>query len=94
MGNMLILNVLRNSGSKYFCYRHIFSIVLRAIADPYYQFIMVDIGSYVRHSDSAIFENSDFITIISRMDCYCHQNHCPVQMIPFLMLNRRQRIWT
>jgi len=48
------------SGTSYFCYKNYFSIVLLAIVDPYYNFIIVDIGSYGRHSDSAIFENSSF----------------------------------
>lgn len=48
------------SGSSYFCYKNFFSIVLLAIVDPYYNFTVVDIGSYGRHSDSAIFENSSF----------------------------------
>lgn len=37
-----------------------FSIVPLALVDPFYRFIVVDIGSYGRHSDSRIFENSDF----------------------------------
>lgn len=48
------------SGSSFFCYKHFFSIVLLAVVDPFYNFIIVDIGSYGRHSDSAIFENSSF----------------------------------
>lgn len=49
-----------NSGSNYFCYKSYFSIVLLAIVDPYYKFLIVDIGNYGRHSDSGIFENSVF----------------------------------
>ncbi|XP_069684976.1 uncharacterized protein [Periplaneta americana] len=49
-----------NSGSNYFCYKNFFSIVLLAIVDPFYKFLVVDIGSYGRHSDSGIFENSKF----------------------------------
>ena len=30
------------------------------MVDPYYKFIVVDIGSYGRHSDSGIFKNSAF----------------------------------
>lgn len=48
------------SGTSYFCYKNYFSIVLLAIVDPYYNFTIVDIGSYGRHSYSAIFENSLF----------------------------------
>jgi hypothetical protein len=42
------------------CYENYCSTVLLAIVDPYYKFIVVDIGSYGRHSDSGIFENSAF----------------------------------
>jgi hypothetical protein len=48
------------SGTNYFCYKKYFSIVLLAIVDPFYNFIIDDIGSYGRHSDSAIYENSLF----------------------------------
>ena len=40
--------------------RNYCSIVLLAIVDPYYKFMVVDIGSYGRHSDSGIFKNSAF----------------------------------
>lgn len=48
------------SGTSYYFYKNYFSIVLLAIVDPYYNFIIVDIGNYGRLSDSAIFENSSF----------------------------------
>jgi hypothetical protein len=48
------------SGSNYLFYKNYFSIVLLAIVDPLYKCIVVDIGSYGRHSDSGIFENSAF----------------------------------
>jgi len=48
------------TGSSFFCYKHFFSIVLLGIVDPNYKFLIVDIGSYGRHSDSSIFENSSF----------------------------------
>lgn len=49
-----------NSGSEYFCYKNFFSIVLLAIVDPCYKFLVVDIGNYGRHSDSGIFQQSTF----------------------------------
>jgi hypothetical protein len=49
-----------SNGSNYFCYKNDCSIVLLAIVDPYYKFIVVDIGSYGRHNDSGIFKNSAF----------------------------------
>jgi len=48
------------TGSSFFCYKNFFSIVLLGIVDPNYKFLIVDIGSYGRHSDSSIFENSSF----------------------------------
>ena len=59
-GKHIKLKCPAKSGSNYFCYKNIFSIVLLAIVDPYYKFMVVDVGSYGRHSDSAIFENSTF----------------------------------
>lgn len=59
-GKHIRLKCPRNSGSSYFCYKNFFSIVLLAVVDQYYKFMVVDIGSYGRHSDSAIFENSAF----------------------------------
>ncbi|KAL0883304.1 hypothetical protein ABMA27_016715 [Loxostege sticticalis] len=49
-----------NSGSNYFNYKSYHSIVLLAVVDPFYNFLVVDIGAYGRHSDSGIFENSSF----------------------------------
>jgi len=43
-----------------FATNSIFSIVLLAIVDPFYKFIMMDIGSYWHHSNSGIFEDSLF----------------------------------
>lgn len=59
-GKHVRLECPRNSGSNYFCYKLFFSIVLLAIVDPFYKFLVVDIGSYGRLSDSGIFENSTF----------------------------------
>lgn len=50
-----------NSGSQFFCYKNFVSLVFLAVVDPYYKFMVVDIGSYGRHSDSGIFENITFL---------------------------------
>lgn len=47
-----------NSGSMYFNYKAYFSVVLMAIADAKYKFTYVDIGSYGKDCDSAIFKRS------------------------------------
>uniref|UniRef100_A0A182F8H5 DDE Tnp4 domain-containing protein n=1 Tax=Anopheles albimanus TaxID=7167 RepID=A0A182F8H5_ANOAL len=49
-----------NSGSDYHCYKGFFSVVLLAVVDPNYKFIIVDIGAYGRESDSTIFRESNF----------------------------------
>lgn len=50
----------KKSGSSYYCYKNFFSVVLLAVVDHDYKFVIVDVGSYGRHSDSAIFENTAF----------------------------------
>ena len=47
-----------NSGSKFFHYKHSFSVVLLALVDARYKFTVVDIGSYGRKSDGGIFAHS------------------------------------
>ncbi|XP_047032739.1 protein ALP1-like [Helicoverpa zea] len=59
-GKHIAIKCPPNSGTHYYCYKNYFSIVLLAIVDPFYKFIIVDIGSYGRLSDSGIFENSNF----------------------------------
>lgn len=59
-GKHIKLKSPKHSGSEYYCYKNCFSTVLLAVVDPFYKFLVVDVGSYGRHSDSSIFENSAF----------------------------------
>ncbi|CAK1591755.1 unnamed protein product [Parnassius mnemosyne] len=59
-GKHVSIKCPKNSGSEYFCYKKFFSVVLLAIVDLCYKFTVIDVGSYGRHSDSGIFENSIF----------------------------------
>lgn len=49
-----------NTGSKFFNYKKTFSIVLLAVADSQRKFVVVDIGSVGRFSDSGILHDSEF----------------------------------
>ncbi|XP_069810666.1 uncharacterized protein [Dendropsophus ebraccatus] len=47
-----------NSGSLYFNYKHYFSMVLLALADSDYRFVVVDIGAYGSAADAGVFRAS------------------------------------
>lgn len=47
-----------NSGTDFYNYKGNYSIVLLALVDANYKFIAIDVGSYGRNSDGAIFSNS------------------------------------
>lgn len=59
-GKHVTIQAPKLSGSLYWNYKKSYSIVLLALVDPSYNFIVVDVGVYGKNSDGGIFSNSNF----------------------------------
>ena len=82
---------LISSGSLYFNYRGFFSIVLMAIRDTCYIFMLVDIGSYGSNNDSGVFSNSTmgkwfFENHINLPDPEVISNDCSRKELPYYLV--------
>ena len=57
-GKHVIMQCLAQDGSDYFNYKKTHSIVLLAVCDGQYKFLLVDIGDAGRQSDGSVYANS------------------------------------
>ncbi|XP_033111533.1 uncharacterized protein LOC117112557 [Anneissia japonica] len=65
-GKNIHIQAPNNSGSKYFCYKGHFSIVLLALVDANYCFTYIDVGNYGSASDGGIFARSTLSEAIDK----------------------------
>ena len=54
----IVMQAPHNAGSAYFNDKRTHRVVLLAICNANYEFVLVDIGNYVRQSDGSVYTNS------------------------------------
>lgn len=65
-GKHIRIKCPKHSGTMYFNYKHFYSIVLQAVADARYRFIIIDVGGYGKQSDGGTFRSSEMFQLLSK----------------------------
>lgn len=86
-GKHIMIQAPPNSGSCYYNYKNFFSISMLAMCDANYRFTYLDIGSYGRDNDAAIFNRSSLFEAMSSASINVPENgmvgeHC----LPYVIL--------
>ncbi|XP_047522885.1 uncharacterized protein LOC125061459 [Pieris napi] len=58
----------KKSGSMFYNYKKYFSVVLQAVADANYKFVMVEVGGYGKQSDGGTFRASDLYQFLNERE--------------------------
>ena len=67
-GKHVVVQAPPKSGSMYYNYKKCYSVVLMAVVDAHYNFVVVDVGAYGKQSDGNVLANSTFGKKLLNMD--------------------------
>ena len=63
-GNHIVIRCPSKSGSEFYNYKKVYSVILLAIVDANYKFIYFDVGTNGRVNDALVFSKSTFNEVL------------------------------